>query len=476
VTYNLPVQAAQHRLIVETIAYLRERGPATREALTASLFGADARIEEVAAREEAIAARLARVEEQLAFVVAQRTRWRGVLRELRRGGAAGDGPGGAVSVTPLEKSVTRDGESVTRIAKSVTGVPESVTREAKSATPERQGVTPTAGLSGAAQSVTPPDQSVTAADGSVTRAAESVTPPAETVTPEAKSVTPQPMSVTRAPESVTPGTESVTREAKSVTPGAESVTRGPESVTRGDGGGAGAALELLRIERLSKTIGSSDILIDISFDVREGEILGLIGPNGAGKTTLLECLAGLRPRTSGTFFVRGEAPPAWDPRALMFYLPNGVTPYADLYTEEVLRFFGDLYEVAPERWDQVVYRDLSLGPALGKRVSALSKGNMQRVLISLALMAPQPLLALDEPFDGLDLHQTHAMMGILRGLRASGRTLLLCIHQLIDAEAVCDRLVLLAAGRLVGVGTLEELRALSGERGGSLEEIFLALT
>jgi ABC-type multidrug transport system ATPase subunit len=101
---------------------------------------------------------------------------------------------------------------------------------------------------------------------------------------------------------------------------------------------------------------------------------------------------------------------------------------------------------------------------------------MQRLLIALALMSPQPLLALDEPFDGLDLHQTQAMMGILRGLRAQSRTLLLCIHQLNDAERMCDRFLLLSAGRLVGVGTLAELRTQTGLASGSLEEIFLALT
>ncbi|MCA1648355.1 MAG: ABC transporter ATP-binding protein [Chloroflexi bacterium] len=233
---------------------------------------------------------------------------------------------------------------------------------------------------------------------------------------------------------------------------------------------------LLRVEGLAKEIAGADILRDITFDVYQGEILGLIGPNGAGKTTLMECLAGMRPRSGGTFFIGDEAPPAWDPKDLLFYLPNNVLPYAELYTLEVLEFFGRLYEVEPRRWEQIVMRELSLGPALGKRVSALSKGNMQRLLIALALMSPQPLLALDEPFDGLDLHQTQAMMGILRGLRAQSRTLLLCIHQLNDAERICDRFLLLSTGRLVGVGTLTELRAQTGLSAGSLEEIFLALT
>jgi ABC-2 type transport system ATP-binding protein len=233
---------------------------------------------------------------------------------------------------------------------------------------------------------------------------------------------------------------------------------------------------LLRVDGLAKEIGGADILKDISFEVYEREILGLIGPNGAGKTTLLECLAGMRSRTAGTFFVGDEAPAAWEPKDLLFYLPNNVLPYGDLYTVEVLTFFGQLYEVDQRRCEQIVVHDLSLGPVLGKRVSALSKGNMQRLLLAMALMSPQPLLALDEPFDGLDLHQTQAMMGILRGLRAESRTLLLCIHQLNDAERICDRFLLLSAGRLVGAGTLAELREQTGLSDGSLEDVFLALT
>ena len=233
---------------------------------------------------------------------------------------------------------------------------------------------------------------------------------------------------------------------------------------------------LLRVAGLSKEIGESDILVDINFEIRENEILGLIGPNGAGKTTLMECLAGLRPRTAGTFYLGDEAPPDWDPKGLMFYLPNNVAPYAELYTIEVLQFFGRLYDVEPERWERIILQELSLRPVLQKRVNTLSKGNMQRLLIALALMSPQPLLALDEPFDGLDLHQTRAMMGILRNLRAQSRTLLLCIHQLVDAERICDRVLLLSSGRLIGVGTMDELRAQTGLVNGSLEEIFLALT
>src|SRR5438105_3110585 len=227
-----------------------------------------------------------------------------------------------------------------------------------------------------------------------------------------------------------------------------------------------ASRTLIRVEHLGKAIGGVDILSDISFEILENEILGLIGPNGAGKTTLMECLANLRPRTTGSIYEENEAPAEWDPRRLMFYLPNGVTPYAEMYTLEVLQFYGRLFEVEPSAWERIILDELGLGPVLQKKVGALSKGNLQRLLIAFALMSPQPLLSLDEPFDGLDLHQTHAMMGILRGLRAQSRTLMLCIHQLNDAERICDRFLLLSAGQLVGVGTLPALRAQTGLHSG----------
>ena len=104
---------------------------------------------------------------------------------------------------------------------------------------------------------------------------------------------------------------------------------------------------LLRVEHLSKEIGGADILSDINFEIYANEILGLIGPNGAGKTTLMECLANLRPRSSGTFYEGDVAPPDWNPRRLMFYLPNGMTPYAELYTIDVLSLFGRMFEVSP---------------------------------------------------------------------------------------------------------------------------------
>ena len=110
------------------------------------------------------------------------------------------------------------------------------------------------------------------------------------------------------------------------------------------------------------------------------------------------------------------------------------------------------------------------------RVGHLSKGYRRRLLIALGLLAPQPLIVMDEPFDGLDLRQTREVIGVLRETAAAGRTLLLSIHQLVDAERACDRFVLLSDGTVRGEGTLEDLRGLARVGQVGLEEVFLALT
>src|SRR5262249_37370843 len=115
------------------------------------------------------------------------------------------------------------------------------------------------------------------------------------------------------------------------------------------------------------------------------------------------------------------------------------------------------------------------------RIGSLSKGERKRLLLAMGLLTLQPLLMLDEPFDGLDLRQTRDVMALLRSQAERGRTLMLSIHQLVDAARVCDRLILLSHGRVVGEGTIDELRAQANLSDGGppeagLEEIFLALT
>jgi ABC-2 type transport system ATP-binding protein len=232
---------------------------------------------------------------------------------------------------------------------------------------------------------------------------------------------------------------------------------------------------VLQIVPLTKSYGEQRALEGVGFSVHEGEVLGLIGPNGAGKTTLLEAIAGLLPVDSGEIRFRNQLLPLPRRREVIFYLPDGVRPYADQTTEQVLAFFAGVYRHSTIEVSDII-STVGLRPVLAKRMHALSKGYNRRLIIALGFLTRHPILLMDEPFDGFDLRQTREMMDVLRRVASGGRTLILSIHQLRDAEQVCDRLALLADGRIRGVGTLDELRHRANRPGANLEDIFLALT
>ena len=232
---------------------------------------------------------------------------------------------------------------------------------------------------------------------------------------------------------------------------------------------------VLQIASLTKHYGEQPALEDVGFTVQAGEVLGLIGPNGAGKTTLHEAIAGLLPVDSGEIRFRDQLLPSHRRREVIFYVPDGVRPYADQTTEQALAFFAGVYRRSADEVSEIV-STVGLRPVLAKRIRALSKGYNRRLIIALGFLTRHPILLMDEPFDGFDLRQTRDMMGVLRRIAAEGRTLLLSIHQLRDAEQICDRFALLADGRIRGVGTLEELRSRANRPSGNLEDIFLAVT
>jgi len=171
----------------------------------------------------------------------------------------------------------------------------------------------------------------------------------------------------------------------------------------------------------------------------------------------------------------GEPLPAARRRDVLFYLPDGVRPYQDQTTEEVVSFFAGVYGCSAAEIDAIL-GSVGLKSVLHKRVYALSKGYNRRLLLSLGLLNPHEVVLMDEPFDGFDLRQTREIIGVLRQHAERGRTFILAIHQLADAARICDRFVLLAAGQVRGLGTLQELRAKASLPNGSLEDIFLALT
>jgi len=221
---------------------------------------------------------------------------------------------------------------------------------------------------------------------------------------------------------------------------------------------------ILRMESISVQRGGRAILDGVSFVARRGEVAGVIGPNGAGKTTLFEAVAGFIPTAGGSVI-------AEDPSGL-FYLPEAVRLWPDRRVGWCLEFFARLFEREPDR---EAIEALELRRLLAQRAGSLSKGEARRAALALALGTPQPILLLDEPFDGLDFRQTRSAMALLRSRAAAGRALIVSIHQLADAVRVCDRFLLLDHGRAIAEGTLGDLQALAGNTGATLEEVFLAL-
>jgi ABC-2 type transport system ATP-binding protein len=237
---------------------------------------------------------------------------------------------------------------------------------------------------------------------------------------------------------------------------------------------------LFEVTGLGKRFGPIVALNDVTFRVREGEVLGLIGPNGAGKTTLFECLAGVLPSDSGTITSAGRTLAAQERSTLLFYVPDSIAPWAAQSLRWVLDFTAGFFRGRAAKLPEVV-EQLDLHPLLRQPLGKLSKGQRKRALLAIGLLTPQPALLIDEPFDGLDLRQARDVAAALRTHAAAGRTLFLSIHQISDAARFCDRFVLLSGGHVCGEGTVQELAQVAGARGASLsfedlEEVFLALT
>lgn len=225
---------------------------------------------------------------------------------------------------------------------------------------------------------------------------------------------------------------------------------------------------------VSRRFGPTTALRDAGFTVAAGEVLGVIGPNGSGKSTLLACAAGVLRADGGTVTLDGITLDLAAIRRTVFLLPDGITPWAEHRVHAVVDSWRRLQD-RPAADAKRRVAEVGIEPLLGRLVRELSKGERKRLMVALALLAAQPVLLLDEPFDGLDLRQTREVARLLRDEARAGRAIVVSLHQLGDAERSCDRLALLDAGRIVAHGDMEALRVAAGRPGASLDEVFIAL-
>lgn len=219
---------------------------------------------------------------------------------------------------------------------------------------------------------------------------------------------------------------------------------------------------------------------DLTLHVRKGELFGFLGPNGAGKTTTIKMILGLIRADSGQIVVNGHDM-ANDPTTIkeqIGFCPDTPDLYDRLTGLEYLQLIADVRRVPAhqrkERVDKLATM-FSLSQALPDLIQSYSHGMKQKLSLIGALIAQPPLLILDEPMVGLDPKSNHLFKEMMKEHCAAGNTVFFSTHILEVAERLCDRIGIIQRGKLVSVGTMDELRA-AGKRDGSLESIFLELT
>jgi sodium transport system ATP-binding protein len=240
---------------------------------------------------------------------------------------------------------------------------------------------------------------------------------------------------------------------------------------------------MIQVSGLCKTFpgtkgGEFRAVESVSFEVSAGEVFGLLGPNGAGKTTTLRMLATMLRPSSGTALINGFdicREPA-QVRAQIGFLSGDMGTYARLSPREMLNFFGRLHGMPSERiqkrmeelfalFDMTAFADV--------RGDKLSTGMKQKTAIARTMLHDPPVLILDEPTAGLDVPTARVVESVVLDAKRAGKCLLYSTHIMEEAEYLCDRIGVIAGGKLRAIGTMDELRERTGKQ--RLREIFLTL-
>lgn len=237
---------------------------------------------------------------------------------------------------------------------------------------------------------------------------------------------------------------------------------------------------MIQIEHLSKRFGVFTAVDDLSLNIAEGEIFGFLGPNGAGKTTTIRMMMSLLRPTTGRIVLGGHDL-AVDPlaaKAISAFVPDRPYIYEKLTGREFLSFVGGLYQVPPDQCQTRIEESLSFFSLVDwgdELVESYSHGMKQRLVVASALLHDPKILVVDEPMVGMDPVGTRLFKGLLRSLTLKGKTIFMSTHSMEVAEELCDRIGIILGGKIIALGTLDELQKQAGS-GSGLEDIFLKLT
>jgi sodium transport system ATP-binding protein len=235
---------------------------------------------------------------------------------------------------------------------------------------------------------------------------------------------------------------------------------------------------VIEVEQLHKSFGTKVAVQQVTFSARDGQITGLLGPNGAGKTTTLRMLYTLLKPDHGRISVDGvdAALQPLEVRRRLGVLPDARGLYKRLTARENIAYFAQLHgmdeALIRQRTDALI-ATLSMHDIAERRVEGFSQGERVKTAIARALVHDPRHIVLDEPSNGLDVIATRSLRDFLRQLKAEGRCVLFSTHIMQEVAALCDRIVIIAAGRVVADGSPEALRDQAGER--SLEEAFVKI-
>ena len=219
---------------------------------------------------------------------------------------------------------------------------------------------------------------------------------------------------------------------------------------------------VIEANKLQRTFGKQQAVAEMTFSVESGEVFGLLGPNGAGKTTTVRLLNGILPLSGGSARVFGLDPVLHgdDIRRQTGVLTETPALYERLSARENLEFFGTLHEI-PElhlqpRVDEIL-EFFELSARAKDKVGTYSKGMKQRLALARALIHQPPLLFLDEPTSGLDPEAAQQVADLIAGLRHDKQTVVLATHNLLEAQRLCDRVAIINKGKILALGSLQEL-------------------
>lgn len=238
---------------------------------------------------------------------------------------------------------------------------------------------------------------------------------------------------------------------------------------------------MIYIESLSKSYnkGSVKAVDNLSLHIKPGEIFGFLGPNGAGKTTTIKMMVGLLNPDSGTITIKGfdNQKQDLDVKRNIGYVPDNPDVYDRLNGMEYLNFMADIYQVPVNVRKERINRYLSmfdLTDAASDLIKSYSHGMKQKIVLTGALLHDPAVWIMDEPMVGLDPRSAHLLKEQMRSHCDKSNTVFFSTHVLEVAEKLCDRIGIINKGKLVAIGTMEELR--QGDQADTLENIFLELT